>query len=70
MSLSKTRYHGCCFETFTNPDMLEVETLGPLVSLEPGAAVEHVEEWSLFKDVPAPTNDAEVDRYVLPKVRG
>jgi hypothetical protein len=61
--------HGCCFETFTNQDMLEVETLGPLVNLEPGATVEHVEDWSLFKNVPVPTNDAEVDRYVLPKVK-
>jgi hypothetical protein len=59
---------GCCFETFTNQDMLEVETVGPCVNLQPGASVEHVERWTLFRNVPTPTNDAEVDRYVLPKV--
>src|SRR5262249_11422256 len=32
---------GCNFETFTNEDMLEVETLGPLVKLAPGQSVEH-----------------------------
>jgi hypothetical protein len=61
---------GCSVETFTFSEMLEVETLGPLVTLKPGATVEHVEEWSLFDDVPMPQNDADVDRDVLPKVRG
>lgn len=60
---------GCNFETFTNEDMLEVETLGPLVSLAPGATVEHEEHWSLFRDVPTPRSDADVDRHVLPRVR-
>jgi hypothetical protein len=61
---------GCSVETFTNADMLEVETLGPLVTLQPGAAVEHVEEWYLHKGVAMPQNDADVDRWVLPKVVG
>ncbi|MFQ5795611.1 MAG: hypothetical protein ACE5JP_11250 [Candidatus Bipolaricaulia bacterium] len=60
---------GCSVETFTNADMLEVETLGPLVHLQPGAAVEHVEHWFLFDDVPVPENDADVDEHVLPKVK-
>jgi hypothetical protein len=60
---------GCCVEAFTNADMLELETLGPLVDLEPGAAVEHVEHWHLFRNVPAPLNDADVDRDVLAAVR-
>lgn len=59
-------YH---FETFTNKEMLEVETLGPLTKLAPGASVEHVENWYLFADVPAPQNDAEVAKFVLPKLR-
>jgi hypothetical protein len=61
--------HGCNFETFTNDEMLEVETLGPLVSLAPGATVEHEEHWFLFRDVPTPRNDADVDRQILPLVR-
>jgi hypothetical protein len=61
--------HGCNFETFTNKEMLEVETLGPLTNLAPGASVEHVEDWHLFSDVKAPSNDAEVEKHVLPRIR-
>ncbi len=60
---------GCNMETFTDNVMLEVETLGPLTKLAPGAAVEHEETWYLFKDVPMPAQDAAVDTYVLPKVQ-
>jgi hypothetical protein len=59
---------GCSVETFTDAEMLEIETLGPLVQLEPGAAVEHVERWSLFQDVPALQTEAEVDQYLLSRV--
>jgi len=39
---------GVNFETFSNEDMLEVETLGPLEELGPGdASAELVEEWTL-----------------------
>lgn len=38
---------GCSFETFTNSDMLELETLGPMTTLEPGQTVTHVESWSI-----------------------
>lgn len=60
---------GCSVEAFTNDLFLEVETLAPLVRLEPGAVVEHVEDWFLFRDVPMPNDDADVDQYVLPKVQ-
>ncbi len=59
---------GCSVETFTNEDMLEVETVAPLARLEPQQMVEHVEHWFLFKDVPTPKNDNDVDSHVLPKV--
>lgn len=59
---------GCSAELFTNADILEVESLAPLATLEPGATVEHVENWFLFKDVPVPQNDADVEKHVLPKV--
>lgn len=59
---------GCTVEIFTRSDMLEVETLGPLVQLAPAASVEHVEQWHLFRDVAAPQNDADVTSRVLPKV--
>jgi hypothetical protein len=60
---------GSSFETFTNADMLESETMGPLTTLAPGATVEHVERWSLHKNVKIGSfTDAELDRVVLPLV--
>jgi hypothetical protein len=59
---------GCNAEFFTNADMLEVESLGPLVNLKPGRKVEHVEDWSLFAGVPAIETEAAVDQYVRPLV--
>jgi hypothetical protein len=60
---------GSSVELFTNADMLEVETLAPLIMLGPDASIEHVEHWFLFHDVPVPENDADVERLVLPKVQ-
>ena len=58
---------GCSFETFTNANMLELETLGPMTVLEPVAAVEHVERWSLHRDVRIESwTDEELDRVLLP----
>jgi hypothetical protein len=37
---------GCTFETFTNADILELETLGPMTMLAPGESVTHTERWS------------------------
>lgn len=42
---------GCSFETFTNADFLELETLGPLTRLAPGESVTHTERWSLHRGV-------------------
>ncbi len=41
---------GVNFETFTNEDMLECESLGPLARVAPGQSVEHTEQWELFED--------------------
>jgi hypothetical protein len=49
---------GCSFEIWTNGVTLELETLGPLTTLEPGARLEHVERWSLHRvSEPLWTND-------------
>ena len=45
---------GCNFETFSNEEMLEVEALGPLVELAPGASTAHTEEWQVFEGVGQP----------------
>jgi hypothetical protein len=59
---------GCSVEVFTDADMLELETLGPLARLQPGDTVEHIEHWFLFRDVPAPIGESDVECRVLPKV--
>ena len=60
---------GVNFETFSNEDMLEVESLGPLVTLQPGRTVKHVETWSLFKGVKPVKTEADADRYIRPLIR-
>jgi hypothetical protein len=59
---------GCNTEFFTNADMLEVESLGPLVKLAPGKKVEHVEDWYVFADVPPIASEADVDAHVRPLI--
>jgi hypothetical protein len=47
--------------------MLELETLGPLQTVEPGAFAEHVEHWSLHRNIAiAKFSDNELDETVLP----
>jgi hypothetical protein len=60
---------GSSFETFTNRDMLEVETLGPVQVIQPGASAEHREHWHLLEGIQTPKNDADVEASVLPAVR-
>jgi hypothetical protein len=57
---------GVNFETFTNEDMLEIETLGPLISLDPGQSVEHTERWELFGGLGAPGDESQIEAVVAP----
>ena len=60
---------GCSFETFTNADFLEMETLGPMQHLKSGQSLEHVEHWTLHKNVPLRNyTDEEIDKLLLPLV--
>jgi len=60
---------GASFETFTNADFLEQETLGPMTKLAPGASLEHTERWTLHRNVHIREwNDAELDHVLLPLV--
>lgn len=59
---------GCNTELFTNQDMLEVETLGPLTRIAPGGVAEHSENWGLFPQTVGP-NEADIDADVLPCVK-
>jgi hypothetical protein len=61
---------GCSFETFTNDEFLEIETLGPMTKLPPGQTVEQVEHWALFRNVKlAGLTDEDLDRLLLPLVK-
>ena len=59
---------GCNFETFTNEEILEVESLGPLVTLQPGESTTHTERWTLHRDVARCESEADVMRDVMPLV--
>jgi hypothetical protein len=48
--------------------MLELETLGPLGRIAPGAAVEHVERWYLFRASLGP-DDAALETGLAPLLR-
>ena len=54
---------GCSFETFTNNDFLEMETLGPLTKVLPGHTVEQVEHWGLYHNVVLSDWTDEADVY-------
>lgn len=60
---------GASFETFTNAEFLEQETLGPVLRLKSGDSVEHIERWTLHKNVRiGEWTDVELDRVLLPLV--
>ena len=58
---------GASFEMFTNDVVLELETLGPMTKLSPEATVEHLERWSLHKNIRITKwTDAELDEALRP----
>ncbi len=60
--------NGCNLEIFAKPDMLDLESLGPVVKLAPGTAVEHTETWDLVSGVSSYVHQFEIDKVVLSKV--
>ncbi len=64
----------CNFETFTNPDMLEIESLGPVTQLASGESVELSESWELIGNLKIDslrTHDEEqIDQVILPRIMG
>ena len=63
---------GVNFETYTANEFLEMESLGPLTALDPGASVCHEESWSVYSDIPAPEPQDELalDAALAPYVEG
>ncbi len=60
--------YGCNAETYTAGSFMEIETLGPLQHLEPGQAAEHVERWSLFKNVNIGSTEASLDAAIASRI--
>jgi hypothetical protein len=59
---------GCAFETFTNGDVLELETLGALAPIAPGQTVTHTEWWTILEKLPRPDHDDAFDKKFAPAV--
>jgi len=59
---------GCNNESYTDPDMLEIETLGPLAKLASGRFVEHTEHWFLYR-VSVDESETAIDKSLLPLVQ-
>ena len=57
---------GCNVQTFTNELFLELETLGPWVTLHPGEQVEHEEHWFLFDDIRLGDTEEELRAALAP----
>lgn len=61
---------GCNVEVFTDAAILELETLGPLERVHPGAAAIHTETWDLFGGVDVPENDEEAYAVIARSING
>lgn len=61
---------GVNIETYTNHAFLELESLGPLQTLEPGNAAELTEVWSLFKNIGPVNGEEDVEKNILPYIQG
>jgi len=58
----------CNFELFTNAEFLELETLGPLVTLPFGKTVRHAEDWWLFDGIARLSDEHSIRAHLLPLV--
>jgi hypothetical protein len=52
---------GCNGEFFTNKRMLEMGSLGPLVTLKPEESISHQEDWYLFQDILLGGHENDID---------
>jgi hypothetical protein len=59
---------GANCETYTAGSFMELESLGPLMDLEPGETAEHVEEWHLFREIELGSTDESLDAVLMPLV--
>ncbi len=55
---------GSSTEVFTNAEILELETLGPLVKLQAGQSVSHQEDWFLFDGISLPEEADQITEMI------
>jgi hypothetical protein len=58
--------YGVNTEAYTAGTFIELETLGPMAALAPGASADHQEQWSLVKEVDTSGDDAALARALQP----
>jgi len=60
------RYYdfGSSSESYCNDQFLELETLAPINTIEPGETAAHVETWDLYENVELPQNENDVRTLV------
>ena len=60
--------YGSTFETYTDADFIELESLGPLEEISTDQYVSHTEQWYLLDDVKAPSCEKDVEENILPLI--
>ncbi len=55
---------GSSSECYCNPQFLELETLGPSITLQPGAKVEHRETWHAYAGIDWPKDPRELIAFI------
>ncbi len=57
--------YGCNFESYTNEDFIEIESLTPLFTLEAGEVAVHTEMWAVMDNVKCPerTDEKTIERH-------
>lgn len=55
---------GSSSECYCNDKFLELETLSPITTIEPGADAVHVERWELYKDIERPNDEHDTQKLV------
>ena len=55
---------GSSTESYCNDKFIELETLAPITTIQPGATATHIETWDLYKDIGRPQNENEAQALV------
>jgi hypothetical protein len=60
--------YGSNNETYTAGSFIEIESLGPVLRLEPGMAATHEEQWHLYGDVELEASEESIEAIVNPLI--